>query len=358
MEDDDSSSDQPGYISPSYTDYFIAGCRRIRPCNEIDWRKDTEVESDEAKSFVKKAYDDGVPLFTKSALREIQKQLKGDLRAGQKVSIKSIDGVPVEFDVKTGEVVLSGINSEYVAMRPSVYYRSLASILADRDDIDIGYCTIEIQHPVFLRHDFTKDIIDIKPTKDYDSLNKSWESSDICLQLRAALKDIKLPQNLIINEIVAFACGSISGDRKGPSDAYWAARSRERSSYQHPMLRTLQGCHEVQCFAQNPIYTSVDSKVLGEAGITIVADLEGFLQVDDAAVVVSLYPNAPVKQVVADISRPAVIIWDVFTDDGDGLTDPVSSRVEAFMQGFYQAYEFPSDDDNMRNIAVFTRFDI
>lgn len=39
-------------------------------------------------------------------------------------------------------------------------------------------------------------------------------------------------------------------------------------------------------------------------------------------------------------------------------TDPVSSRVEAFMQGFYQAYEFPSDDDNMRNIAVFTRFDI
>lgn len=196
MEDDDSSSDQPGYISPSYTDYFIAGCRRIRPCNEIDWRKDTEVESDEAKSFVKKAYDDGVPLFTKSALREIQKQLKGDLRAGQKVSIKSIDGVPVEFDVKTGEVVLSGINSEYVAyvlsslliersnvdskivsfkrMRPSVYYRSLASILADRDDIDIGYCTIEIQHPVFLRHDFTKDIIDIKPTKDYDSLNKSF----------------------------------------------------------------------------------------------------------------------------------------------------------------------------------------
>ncbi|OAL71454.1 hypothetical protein A7D00_4356 [Trichophyton violaceum] len=218
MEDDDSSSDQPG------------------PGNEIDWRKDTEVESDEAKSFVKKAYDDGVPLFTKSALREIQKQLKGDLRAGQKVSIKSIDGVPVEFDVKTGEVVLSGINSEYVAHKKE--------------------------------------------------------------------------------------------------------------------------CHEVQYFAQNPIYTSVDSKVLGEAGITIVADLEGFLQVDDAAVVVSLYPNAPVKQVVADISRPAVIIWDVFTDDGDGLTDPVSSRVEAFMQGFYQAYKFPSDDDNMRNIAVFTRFDI
>ncbi|OAL68668.1 hypothetical protein A7C99_0039 [Trichophyton rubrum] len=258
MEDDDSSSDQPGYISPSYTDYFIAGCRRIRPCNEIDWRKDTEVESDEAKSFVKKAYDDGVPLFTKSALREIQKQLKGDLRAGQKVSIKSIDGVPVEFDVKTGEVVLSGINSEYVA--------SLASILADRDDIDIG-------------------------------------------SLRCLLGS-KVERKVLVST----------------------------SNVTHA--------------------TSVDSKVLGEAGITIVADLEGFLQVDDAAVVVSLYPNAPVKQVVADISRPAVIIWDVFTDDGDGLTDPVSSRVEAFMQGFYQAYEFPSDDDNMRNIAVFTRFDI
>ncbi|EGD93097.1 hypothetical protein TESG_00653 [Trichophyton tonsurans CBS 112818] len=372
MEDDDSSSDQPGNPLPSYTDYFIAGCRRIRPGNEIDRGKDPEVQREEAKSFVKKAYDDGVPLFTKSALREIQKQLTSDLRAGQKVSIKGIDGVTVEFDVKTGDVVLSGTNSEYVAMKPSVYYRSLASILSCRYGINIRYCTMGIQHPVFLQHDATKEIIDIKPTKDYDSVKKSftdiqqrWESSDTCLQLRAALKDIKLPQDIIINKIVAFACGSISGDRKSPSDAYWAASSRERSSYQHSMLCTLQdtlkarkGCHEVQCFAQDPIYTGIDSKILGEAGITIVEDPEGFLQVDDATVVVSLYPNAPIKQVVADISRPAVIIWDVFTEDGDGLTDPVSSRVEALMQGFCQEYQFPSDDDNMRNIAVFTRTDI
>ncbi|DAA77315.1 TPA_exp: Uncharacterized protein A8136_6575 [Trichophyton benhamiae CBS 112371] len=93
MEDGDSSSDQQGYPPPSYMDYFIAGCRRIRPGNEIDWGKDPEVERDEAKSFVEKAYDDGVPLFTKNALREIQKQLTSDLQAGQKVSIKGIDGV-------------------------------------------------------------------------------------------------------------------------------------------------------------------------------------------------------------------------------------------------------------------------
>ncbi|DAA77314.1 TPA_exp: Uncharacterized protein A8136_6574 [Trichophyton benhamiae CBS 112371] len=229
-----------------------------------------------------------------------------------------------------------------------------------------------IRHPVFLRHDVTKEFINIKPTKDYDSVKKSfmdiqrrWECSDTCLQLRTALKDITLPQDLIVNKIVAFACGSISGDRNSPSGAYRAAKLRETSLYQHAMLCTLQdtlktrkGCHEVQCLAQDPIYTSVDSKVLGEAGITIVEDPEGFLQIDDTTVVVSLYPNAPVKQVVADISRPAVIIWDVFTHDGDGLTDPVSSRVEAFMQGFCQAYKFPSDDDNMMDLALFTRVDI
>ncbi len=39
--------------------------------------------------------------------------------------------------------------------------------------------------------------------------------------------------------------------------------------------------------------------------------ISGFLEVDEASVVVSIAPNVPVKQIVSDISTPAMILWNV-----------------------------------------------
>lgn len=77
----------------------------------------------------------------------------------------------------------------------------------------------------------------------------------------------------------------------------------------------LQG-GSVQVFSQDPQYTDDTKRLLRTEGFEIIGDFGagGFGEVDDETIVFSAWTNAPVKQIVADIARPAAII----TCSGDG----------------------------------------
>jgi hypothetical protein len=104
--------------------------------------------------------------------------------------------------------------------------------------------------------------------------------------------------------------------------------SEMRSAYQHALIITLRDIlaerqghlNDIGCYAQDPDYTDVDRAVLEQSGITILDDPQGFLEVDDSTVVLSFGPNVPVRQVIADIARPAMMIWDRSKFLEDGLT--------------------------------------
>jgi hypothetical protein len=55
--------------------------------------------------------------------------------------------------------------------------------------------------------------------------------------------------------------------------------------------------------------SEVDKKLLDEAGIEVIEDPRGWLEVDEHSIVLSIASNVPSKEIIADISRPAVIIW-------------------------------------------------
>ena len=71
-----------------------------------------------------------------------------------------------------------------------------------------------------------------------------------------------------------------------------------------------QHSETVQCYAQDPVYEDVDRRVLGELGMTVLDNPRGFLEVDESAAVFSLAPDIAVRQIVADIAKPALMIWD------------------------------------------------
>lgn len=106
-----------------------------------------------------------------------------------------------------------------------------------------------------------------------------------------------------INKIVAVALAAISrGDRN-------------RSAFQHALVLTLQEWLRTQqktfsSYAQDPDYKSVDKAVLGEHGIEVIDDPRAWLEIDERSILFSCAPNVPVKEVVADIARPAVVIWE------------------------------------------------
>ncbi|KAG7044741.1 hypothetical protein JMJ77_0004203 [Colletotrichum scovillei] len=50
-------------------------------------------------------------------------------------------------------------------------------------------------------------------------------------------------------------------------------------------------------------------------GIRVLDGHRGFLEVDDKTLVFSIKPSVPVKQIITELARPAMIIWDAMSGD-------------------------------------------
>ncbi len=131
----------------------------------------------------------------------------------------------------------------------------------------------------------------------------AWEASAECAQLRAAFEaPAYLPK---VTKIVAFACSTMAV----------TTDDREHPVAQHAAVLTLReilkarGAGEIKCFAQDPMYRDADVEVLEEVGIEVLGDPRAFLEVDGETFVLCVAPNVPVRQVIADIARPAGMVW-------------------------------------------------
>lgn len=134
---------------------------------------------------------------------------------------------------------------------------------------------------------------------------RTWEASKDCKLLRFILETAYIPG--AVTKIVAFACSTIS-------------ERVNKNIIQHCLILTLRDVFskrqgnkprsEIMCVAQDPLYSAIDKVVLNEAGITVLDDPRAFLEVDESSVVLSFSPNAPIRQIITDLARPSVILWN------------------------------------------------
>ena len=220
-----------------------------------------------------------------------------------------------------------------------------------------------------------KENMNVESTREaFDCGFKAWKAGEACQRLRLALEATTIPGP--ITKIIAFANAGVSNEND-----VW----RNRSIMQHALMLTLRdfirGCVsevEIKCFAQDPAYTEADRAVLQEVGITVLDDPRAFLEVDDQSVVMAFAPDIPVRQVVTDLARPAILIWNTVHDsEADAfrywstklasprpwvslehleghLCDPESSRVRDMIQKEY----FPIvelDESSFGNASVYIR---
>ncbi|KAF2789383.1 hypothetical protein K505DRAFT_253454, partial [Melanomma pulvis-pyrius CBS 109.77] len=110
-------------------------------------------------------------------------------------------------------------------------------------------------------------------------------------------------------------------------------------------------------YAQDPGYTPVDQVVLGEHGITVIGDPEGFLEVDDGTAVVSCAPAVLVKQIVTDLAQPSIMIVDrVSREDSKTLwLDPDSPRVRQYVDELYDVLPFHGEQEFFGDLAIYSR---
>jgi hypothetical protein len=165
--------------------------------------------------------------------------------------------------------------------------------------------------------------VDLWPASDYatvrlrfEQAKRSLEASEHFAQIKSALTSVAVPPG--IDKIVALACSTMTwadDDSAMPSMAQHtlALTVRDLLASSNAMGLHGEGARGIKCYAQDPIYTSVDKQVLDGAGFTVIDDPRAFLEIDKASVVISIAPDIPVRQIVADIARPAIMIWKKYT---------------------------------------------
>ncbi|KAI9770346.1 MAG: hypothetical protein M1839_003223 [Geoglossum umbratile] len=315
----------------------------------------------EAISKIQWLYDSGTPLFTKETIRDLCQQLEKFSKKGEKVSVRGLDGVAVDFEVENGCTIDFWDDLEYIMGPAFVDFLSIQMLTTSSYNPcrRVMYCSLRVSHHMKLRNKTTKEPVDKVPTRSreeaeefFKTMRQEWEASKPCKQLRSALASTKTCR---ISKIVAFALASIAESH--------SERSARRSAFQHALVLTLQDIFskanpgKTVCYAQDPIYTETDNSVLGGFGITILDHPRAFLEVDDSSVVVSCSPNLAVKQIVSELARPAVLIWDGFDLPKSEIleTDPSSPRVKKMIHNSYDELEFPGDVDDFGGLVILVR---
>jgi hypothetical protein len=147
--------------------------------------------------------------------------------------------------------------------------------------------------------------------KDFREKSQAWEESETCQRLKSILSSEVSSHD--INKIVGLACGSL------------ALPNNECAANQTALLVTVRKWlkernqnDDIFCYMQDPMNTPVDREVLADIGFEMIDDPRGWIEIDERSVVLSVSPNVPVKEIIADTARPAIVIWNrVKNDDKD-----------------------------------------
>ncbi|CAG7946870.1 unnamed protein product [Penicillium nalgiovense] len=368
MGDITNSEPVAGRVSRLDLDYRYTSCRLAEPGEAPTL--------EEAREIIDGLYESGVPFFTKGLIQDMWDQIKQDPALGDKILTKDITGAVVECEVEKGKVRqwrVDDTEMEYVCKELVLSYQCRACLRREIKWNDYPFehwepCAIKPMHRTHEWDSKTESIIPRRGpldlgvvTKTFQDKSQEWKESPACEKLKTILSSSA--KNHEIDKVIAFAFGTMSG-QYFEDDGSLYMRSGWRSASQHALLVTIiewmkerDHKEKVLCYSQEPAYTEVDKKILDEVGIEVIEDPRGWLEVDEHSIVLSVASNVPSKEIIADISRPAVIIWcrvEFYDGLEQGLTDPDSSRVRAMMEG-YELHEFGPDEEMFSDIVLYIR---
>lgn len=86
------------------------------------------------------------------------------------------------------------------------------------------------------------------------------------------------------------------------------------------IARLCHGDETMPLLAQDPDYTEVAEEILTKIGFKIVGHhgAGGFAEIDEESIIISPFAAAPIKQIIADLARPVLIIstgFEVFNSN-------------------------------------------
>jgi hypothetical protein len=157
----------------------------------------------------------------------------------------------------------------------------------------------------------------------FDDKALLWQNSTTCKHLAALVQDLLGKKT--VKKVLCFGLGDFCRSApewlKEQHDSWDETSDVENVTgcmIQHSMALTIaqlcRGSEPVSLLAQDPDYTEVAEEILTKKGFKIVGHhgAGGFAEIDEESIVISAFAAAPVKQIIADLARPVLIITTGF----------------------------------------------
>ncbi|KAJ6616584.1 hypothetical protein B0H10DRAFT_2036792 [Mycena sp. CBHHK59/15] len=318
-------------------------------------------------------YSAGRPFFTRPALQDVVDQLNQlpiELDSTEDLPvfvIEALDGTRVEFSVNTGRPLPDSDwlgapkNLELVIAKPFLNYYSIQHLVngghRNVKNSSVVYLPIQLVHSTVWRDKETKERVPL-PSFTFEETGQLFQDQKGDFEANkvelSALISSHIPWD--IRKIVAFACGTPS---RKPTHVPSVVQHIVVLALKDIFIEKEGNTKQVLCFAQDPIYSVIDKQLLAQHNIACCDDPRGFLEVDKWSLVISIAPNIPVKQIITDLARPAVIIWGRISGESEystaDMTDPESPRLLKMIEQGYTEFAFPNYADSFKSVVMYVR---
>ncbi|CAH0042287.1 unnamed protein product [Clonostachys rhizophaga] len=319
-------------------------------------------------------YHSGAKLWKKSDLEDIERQLEQSYDL-DRFTLRAMDGKEVQI-----KNPMFGV--ERPIWRPYVKFYDYWSLTLTRPTekperpAELSHCSYNISWGNTVDHDFRGDIEDWQDL--YETRRQLWNASITCKLLKAKLSKLLFEGQQLhsrkISKVLCFALGDFALTHYFQGDSSPDANSA-RPMTQHLMALTIAAeirkyNPDVRLITQDPQYRDCTASFLREKGFEVKGRFgaSAFAELDDESLVITAYPAAPIRQIVADFARPAMIIstyWDhrrTMNSDNKPFIDVDSPRTKEMWLA-YDKCELPTAEvehdlmEGVRNLFIFARKD-
>ncbi|KAI3328075.1 hypothetical protein HD806DRAFT_484973 [Xylariaceae sp. AK1471] len=255
------------------------------------------------------------PLYTRETLNHIEAELAND---GENIELRNFDGKMKKFKNLCRGAGLKDVEAGKQATRNIVRFQDERALQhlekAGKPDL---FFPVYPGPSVF--HGANRTEVETK--ERLTEITREFEASEEAkAMIEMIMTDLK---GCAVDKVICFGLGTIGLVRQGREFAYWehaAARVIAKA------VQEVSSAPAVALLAQDPGYTDVCKKVLAKFDIQVVEGFgaKGFALVDDDSVVLAHHPNFPLREIIADLARPALITMKA--EHPEGITAPAYEK--------------------------------
>ncbi|VUC36353.1 unnamed protein product [Clonostachys rosea] len=298
-------------------------------------------------------YHSGTKFWTKDNLEDIERQLEQSFHL-EFFTVRDLEGNQIRIENP-------GFQVQRPIWRPCVKYQGYWSLVLSepKSPAELHKCSYVVGWRNTAADDFRHKIENWQEV--FETRNQLWKTSITCKLFKAELSNLLFESQYLhtrkIAKIICFGLGDLVGS---PHLEIYEAKKENSIDHissgpmtQHAMAFTIaeeirRYNLSIRLIAQDPGYRDCTEKFLVEKGFEIKGQFGAgaFADVDDESLVISAYASAPIRQIIADIAKPAMFIttfWDsgiVADEKSQPFFDADTPRTMDLWKS-YERTEFP-----------------